>query len=47
MVAGDDYNDLSMFEMFYDNSYMCKHEHNKNIRNKAKYLINNIWEIEY
>ncbi|PTD33073.1 putative COF family HAD hydrolase [Mycoplasma mycoides subsp. mycoides KH3J] len=47
IVAGDDYNDLSMFEMFYDNSYMCKHEHNKNIRNKAKYLINNIWEIEY
>ncbi|WP_434335406.1 Cof-type HAD-IIB family hydrolase [Mycoplasma leachii] len=47
IVAGDDYNDLSMFEMFYDNSYICKHEHNKNIRNKAKYLINNIWEIEY
>ncbi|UKS54557.1 Cof-type HAD-IIB family hydrolase [Mycoplasma feriruminatoris] len=47
IVAGDDYNDISMFEMFYDNSYMCKHEHNKNIRNKAKYLIDNIWEIKY
>ncbi|PTD31269.1 Cof-type HAD-IIB family hydrolase [Mycoplasma leachii] len=47
IVAGDDYNDLSMFEMFYDNSYICKHEHNKNIRNKAKHSINNIWEIEY
>ncbi|WP_434323791.1 Cof-type HAD-IIB family hydrolase [Mycoplasma capricolum subsp. capricolum] len=47
IVAGDDYNDISMFEMFYKNSYMCKHEHNKNIRNKARYLIDNIWEIKY
>ncbi|WP_031542405.1 Cof-type HAD-IIB family hydrolase [Mesoplasma photuris] len=45
-VAGDDYNDISMFEEFYENSYITEQEYNEKIRPKAKYLIQQIFEIE-
>ncbi|SYV96665.1 Cof-like hydrolase [Mycoplasma putrefaciens] len=47
IVVGDDYNDLSMFEMYYQNSYICKQEHNKQFRNKARYSIDFISQIKY
>ncbi|WP_031542407.1 HAD-IIB family hydrolase [Mesoplasma photuris] len=45
LVAGDDYNDLTMFAEFYENSYIVKQEHNKNIRDKANNVITQIHEI--
>ncbi|ATQ35850.1 hypothetical protein MENTO_v1c07220 [Mesoplasma entomophilum] len=46
IVAGDDNNDLSMFKEFFENSYMVIQEHNVNIRDKAKYVINKLSDIK-
>ncbi|ATZ21927.1 Cof-type HAD-IIB family hydrolase [Mesoplasma tabanidae] len=46
IVAGDDNNDLSMFKEFFNNSYIVKQEHNINIRNKAKYIVDKLSDIK-
>ncbi|AVN64736.1 MULTISPECIES: Cof-type HAD-IIB family hydrolase [Mesoplasma] len=46
IVAGDDNNDLSMFKEFYDNSYIVRQEHNENIRDKAKFIIDSLSDIK-
>ncbi|WP_027048295.1 HAD-IIB family hydrolase [Mesoplasma syrphidae] len=46
IVAGDDVNDFSMFEEFYENSYLIKQERNATFRSQAKKVIEQIHEIE-
>ncbi|WP_027063503.1 Cof-type HAD-IIB family hydrolase [Mesoplasma seiffertii] len=46
IVAGDDNNDISMFNEFYDNSYIVEQEYNAEIRQLAKTVIQQITEIE-
>lgn len=46
IVAGDDVNDLSMFEEFYESSYLVKQERNESFRDRAKKIVDQIHEIE-
>ncbi|WP_026389435.1 HAD-IIB family hydrolase [[Acholeplasma] multilocale] len=47
IVVGDDKNDLSMFNEFFHNSYIIRQEHNIDLRNKAKNVIDQIYEIKF
>ncbi|AUF83911.1 Cof-type HAD-IIB family hydrolase [Mesoplasma syrphidae] len=45
IVAGDDNNDISMFEEFFDNSYIIEQAYNADIQKYAKNIIQQISEI--
>ena len=45
-VAGDDKNDLPMFENF-NNSFLINHPDNNDLKNKVKYTLDKFKDIEY
>ncbi|AHI52357.1 HAD-IIB family hydrolase [Spiroplasma culicicola] len=47
LVAGDDFNDLTMFKDFYEHSYIVCHPENKSIQDKAKFQIDKISDIKF
>ncbi|ASZ09454.1 hypothetical protein CK556_03830 [Mesoplasma chauliocola] len=46
IVVGDDNNDLSMFEHFFENSYIVEQNHNLNFRDKARHTVKKLSDIK-